>query len=282
MIGQIFKQLRKSKHLTLSAVAHDIISISQLSRWENGTVDIPLNIFLALLARINVSPREFLSMTAIEDGRNNSFFNQLAILYRQKQSDKVYQLFLENIASYHRNNNVDHLFQAAATANIFYDLTKKNCFSAKDKAALVSALTSSEHWNLQTIRALGNSVFILPVELVFDLSNKLLNDLNYLHNLNFELYLDAWVTIINSDLILIIKNFGLAQKLFKNIKKIALPPLLSSIKIRISFLELLIEYKVNHDSHALQSFLDALELIGMADLKDDLLSEWALIDDTLI
>ncbi|MFV4955144.1 hypothetical protein VST20_04475, partial [Lactobacillus delbrueckii subsp. allosunkii] len=63
---------------------------------------------------------------------------------------------------------------------------------------------------------------------------------------------------------------------------IALPPLLSSIKIRISFLELLIEYRVNHDSHALQSFLDALELIGMADLKDDLLSEWALIDDTLI
>ena len=80
MIGQIFKQLRKSKHLTLSAVAHDIISISQLSRWENGTVDIPLNIFLALLARINVSPRQLLRMA----GTTVFLINWLSCIVKSK------------------------------------------------------------------------------------------------------------------------------------------------------------------------------------------------------
>ena len=57
MYGQYFKRLRNYKKMTLGEAAKDITSSPALSRWENGVDDIRLKKFLALLDRVDITPR---------------------------------------------------------------------------------------------------------------------------------------------------------------------------------------------------------------------------------
>lgn len=58
-IGQIFKEFRTSKHITLLEASRGIVSIPFLSRFERGLTDISFTHLLELLNRINVQLSEF-------------------------------------------------------------------------------------------------------------------------------------------------------------------------------------------------------------------------------
>lgn len=58
-IGKIFKEIRLKKNLSLEYVCNGICSQASLSRFENNTGDIPLNKFLKLLNKIEISESEF-------------------------------------------------------------------------------------------------------------------------------------------------------------------------------------------------------------------------------
>ncbi|MFV4978914.1 helix-turn-helix domain-containing protein [Lactobacillus delbrueckii] len=133
MFGEVFKKLRKSKHITLEAISKDVISTSQLSRWENGLSDISLNKLIILLNRINVSPQEFIAMTIPENNETNNFLKNLSLLYSEKDSISIYRIFLKNIAAYHHTNNVDYLFHASAAANVLFDIKNKNYLTPQDQ-----------------------------------------------------------------------------------------------------------------------------------------------------
>lgn len=58
-MGELFKQIRISKRLTLKDVAGDYLSISFLSKFERGESDISLSRFFQLLEQLDVSVEEF-------------------------------------------------------------------------------------------------------------------------------------------------------------------------------------------------------------------------------
>lgn len=54
-----FKELRRSKGISIEKVAKDITSKSHLSNWENGKATLDITVFVKLLSRINIPPAEF-------------------------------------------------------------------------------------------------------------------------------------------------------------------------------------------------------------------------------
>lgn len=60
MYGQLFKTIRKSKGITLKEAGESVISVSQLSRFENEKSMIPVDLFFQLLNQINTTPEEFM------------------------------------------------------------------------------------------------------------------------------------------------------------------------------------------------------------------------------
>ena len=59
MFGETIKKIRKSKNMTLKEVAGDSLSLSQLSRFENGKSMIPVNLFYEILDNLNTTSEEF-------------------------------------------------------------------------------------------------------------------------------------------------------------------------------------------------------------------------------
>ncbi|WQG56172.1 helix-turn-helix transcriptional regulator [Lactiplantibacillus plantarum] len=58
-IGEIYRDLRLGKHVTLKDASNGIVSLAFLSRFERGLYDISFNHLLELLDRINVQLSEF-------------------------------------------------------------------------------------------------------------------------------------------------------------------------------------------------------------------------------
>lgn len=66
--GTLFKNLRRDRHLTLTEIASDQISIAAISKFERGLADMTFQRFEYLLGRINVSLEEFLFLRAWHNG----------------------------------------------------------------------------------------------------------------------------------------------------------------------------------------------------------------------
>lgn len=58
-IGEIYRDFRLGKHVTLKDASSGIVSLAFLSRFERGLYDISFNHLLELLDRINVQLSEF-------------------------------------------------------------------------------------------------------------------------------------------------------------------------------------------------------------------------------
>lgn len=59
MFGVTIREIRKSKSMTLKEAAGDTLSISQLSRFENGKSVIPVDLFYEILDNLNTTTEEF-------------------------------------------------------------------------------------------------------------------------------------------------------------------------------------------------------------------------------
>lgn len=57
--GSKFKELRRSKGISIEKVAKDITSKSHLSNWKNGKATLDITVFVKLLSGINIQPAEF-------------------------------------------------------------------------------------------------------------------------------------------------------------------------------------------------------------------------------
>lgn len=58
--GEIFKKFRESRGFRLKDVANEVISTSQLSRFEKGETDLTISKFILILDEINLSIDEFM------------------------------------------------------------------------------------------------------------------------------------------------------------------------------------------------------------------------------
>jgi Rgg/GadR/MutR family transcriptional activator len=72
--GEVFRSFRKAKKFTLAETAADILSQSQLARFERGQSKLSTDLFFKVLKNINVSAQEFeATFSILAESEGNSF-----------------------------------------------------------------------------------------------------------------------------------------------------------------------------------------------------------------
>ncbi|MCO7127356.1 helix-turn-helix domain-containing protein [Sporolactobacillus shoreicorticis] len=95
-LREAFKFIRKSKSLTIEKVASGVMSISQVSRFENGQNDILTHHFLALLKNMNTSIDEFFYLQREgESTEEENTLEQIRLLIAKHDAKGLTYLFNE-------------------------------------------------------------------------------------------------------------------------------------------------------------------------------------------
>lgn len=93
MYGETIKRIRKSKSMTLKEVAGDALSVSQLSRFENGKSIIPVNHFYTILNNLNTTTEEFQFFLGQKQDRHLlKLFEEIEQLVREENLEELGQL----------------------------------------------------------------------------------------------------------------------------------------------------------------------------------------------
>ncbi|SJZ55046.1 Helix-turn-helix domain-containing protein [Pilibacter termitis] len=85
-LGELFRELRESRNLSMKSVVGTEMSIAQLSKFERGESEITLSKFYFIIERIGITIEEF-ELVAQGYKLNQFFqvFQELSSLYMQKK-----------------------------------------------------------------------------------------------------------------------------------------------------------------------------------------------------
>ena len=96
MFGETIKKIRKSKNMTLKEATGEALSISQLSRFENGLSIITIDLFYEILTNLNTSTDEFNYIMALEEDKHLSdYFDRIEEYTNSQQYDRLHDLIDE-------------------------------------------------------------------------------------------------------------------------------------------------------------------------------------------
>ena len=156
-IGELYRELRLARGLKLKDVANQQLSLSQLSKFENGQTMIAADQLLVALSGIHMSLAEF--GHALNHYQESPFFSkgkQIAMLQLTGDVDGLKALIhdVANTDVYTRLNAID-------VASAIQSLDPVYAISEADKAFLTDYLYSIEEWTEYELYLFGNTMSIL-------------------------------------------------------------------------------------------------------------------------
>lgn len=269
MYGKYFKQLRKKQDISLKDAAANVISASQLSRWENGRSNISFETVINLLDNIHIRANEFIMYCNLNP--TNSLTHKIFNAYQRKDITELKHLTLKQIKQSKTSKNRFDLFLAVAAANFYFDLTNIRLISKFDILKVKSILSSTSYWNYYYISAWGNTLAFYDPTFNFKIASRILTILKNQTTLEFGTEYYTWCTILNALIRIIPENIELAKKLSLKINKVSIPNSFLSIQLKKRFMDIYIKYQLHEsDKEELNKFLYSLENLQLIDLKNEL------------
>lgn len=269
MYGKYFKQLRKKQDISLKDAAANVISASQLSRWENGRSNISFETVINLLDNIHIRANEFIMYCNLNP--TNSLTHKIFNAYQRKDITELKHLTLKQIKQSKTSKNRFDLFLAVAAANFYFDLTNIRLISKFDILKVKSILSSTSYWDYYYISAWGNTLAFYDPTFNFKIASRILTILKNQTTLEFGMEYYTWCTILNALIRIIPENIELAKKLSLKINKVSIPNSFLSIQLKKRFMDIYIKYQLHEsDKEELNKFFYSLENLQLIDLKNEL------------
>ena len=162
-LGELYKELRMARGLKQKDVAKDNLSVSQLSKFENGQTMLAADKFLLAIQGIHMTFSEF--GYALTQYQESDFFKtgqQLMMLQSKNDVDGLKQILdnYEEKESYATYDRLNKLVIKAAT----YTLDSTYEITSEEKEFLTSYLYAIEEWTEYELYIFGNTLFILSDE----------------------------------------------------------------------------------------------------------------------
>ena len=276
MKSNIFRRLRLEKKLTLAYVAGGTVSVSTLSRFENGKADLSIEKLKPMLDRMNVSLAEYAAMTDDQFGLVENFEDQVADAYRSNKSIMLAQLCRQKLLEYRATDTLHSLLQAATAANFHRALGNVNeLLRPGDLTRIVNFLESVSTWGRKDLSNLANVSCILPSRYIQDFALTISTQLDKMLESNFNTYVSAWNALLNIVFSLIVRNTDhdsiLAERVFNELNGHKVPNHLLLTRIRLNYLGLLLSYhKGNLDERVkIQEIIGLLTKSGCPDIAQE-------------
>lgn len=207
--GKVFRELRKSKSYSLEYVSEGVSSVSLLSKFERGEVDISFTKLLSLLNKIHISLYEFeLAANNYKSIPIETLMSQLKLNYESNNIGAIKLLMSKEISKYENNTKlIHHKLNSIMINSILDDLNNTQTLSDNDKSILMDYLFSLDNWTYYEIILYSNSLNSLNISSIKLLSKELLQKTMLLSN-NLRYRKLLLETLINTCILL------LEQKLF--------------------------------------------------------------------
>ncbi|WP_019770867.1 Rgg/GadR/MutR family transcriptional regulator [Streptococcus sobrinus] len=162
-LGELYKELRMARGLKQKDVAKDNLSVSQLSKFENGQTMLAADKLLLAIQGIHMTFSEF--GYALTQYQESDFFKtgqQLMMLQSKNDVDGLKQILdnYEEKESYATYDRLNKLVIKAAT----YTLDSTYEITSEEKEFLTSYLYAIEEWTEYELYIFGNTLFILSDE----------------------------------------------------------------------------------------------------------------------
>lgn len=179
-IGALFREVRQKKGLSLRAAAADIISKSQLSRFELGESDISLTCFLALLDQINFSIQEFIEILRVyQDERSTYLFEKAGLLEKDGKISEIQSLYDKEIANYQKTNKIEHKLNSIALKSILCHYGEFKFLTQNQKETLIEYFMAIESWSRYDLYLFLFTLSNLPLNFVQELVDEILSQRDF-------------------------------------------------------------------------------------------------------
>lgn len=169
-LGKTLRSLRKGKQVTISDLADEHLSKSQISRFERGESEISCNRLLNLLDKLNISIDEFLS---IHSGKYTDFFTLLAKLrkYSAEQNKDGLTSLLEDYK--------EKPYETTMIKAVMFSIDQTIKPDDSEINQLTDYLFKVEHWGNYEIVLLGNCTRFINYNTLFLLTKEMLTSFAY-------------------------------------------------------------------------------------------------------
>lgn len=176
-LGMTLRKVRKGKQVSLSSVADEHLSKSQISRFERGESEISCTRLINILDKLHISFDEFLILHDQDYTKTELFANLVQYIRKQYSSQDINNIvyLLSDSSNYTLNS-----FEKTMVKSILYTMDSTIFPSDEELLQLTDYLFKVEKWGYYEIILLGNCVRTINFKSYFLLTKEMLN--NYLYS----------------------------------------------------------------------------------------------------
>lgn len=204
--GEVFRKMRIEKKMTIVTVAKEILSISQLSKFERGESDLSISKFGQILERINVTVEEF---EFLSSNYKNSSLKQLVIdikqAYTERDSKKLLALADKELKKWELSGNKNSQYNYIMISIMNDELKELKKTQTCEVELLIDYLFSIEDWTYYEIVLFGNSISAMPIQTIIVLSEELFYKTKTFHTNDKHLKLVLRI-LLNASLICLLSD----------------------------------------------------------------------------
>lgn len=156
--GEVFKELRVNRNLTLSQLADEEVSIAQLSRFERGESDLSVRKFFHALDKMHLTADEFMDRVHQYKRIDQiALMSQMAKLHYQGDVTGLAELRQEELNKYQVNpDNKRALLNSILFRGMICDLDSQEKMSQDDLNVVADHLFCTEEWHIEELILIGN------------------------------------------------------------------------------------------------------------------------------
>lgn len=264
-LGPKFKRLRKEQNITLTAAAKGICSTSNLSRWENGKIQITFDNVMKLINRIHFTPNEFIGNS--EADNDETLPAEIRQVIEDEDTVKMEKLIAYYLDLYHQNRKFFDLFLAVVLCNQYLLIKNKNLLPFSDQMRLYTHLSQIKVWSSFNLSFFGNCVFMIKSDRVFAIAMQIINNQDLIpKDPTFYNLITMMGVLADASISLIFrKDLKRAKKLLNALVQIKLSQIFSFFKMTLNFLQEVVRYMENGEEDDILEFIQKTVDLGMND-----------------
>lgn len=262
-LGQKYRELRKEQGLTLYSAAEGICSVSNLSRWENGKIELDFRIVVKLLNKVHINTEEFLKYTKFI--MKDHIPDKVMQVYTSEDTHQMKVLVEKYIRTYYKTESIYDLYLALILANQYKIIKKKSLLTQKEAECIYNYLSNTTLWSEFNLSFFGNSVFLIKPNKIYAIGMIIIRSFDFEEDDgDITGLITALGTLGDATVAMILQGDIIhAQKMLQSLIKLDFPKYLDFFSLVFTFLDKIISYTKDKDAQKILAFIDQVVQLNM-------------------
>ncbi|MDN6968101.1 hypothetical protein FCS83_05950 [Oenococcus sp. UCMA 17063] len=186
IIGSTFKNLRKENRYKGPDLVKGIMSVSSLTKFEAGKLNLSFIKIVQLLDRMHVSVDEFIQLAKPGLCQDYQIFvKRIYAAYYHKDLRTLNSILLDEQQKYKKSKNIFHLLLQATAASLIKELNPSFEVEPSIRDGLCDYLMVIENWGNFQISVFSNCLALLNPRLIYSITKEIsfkISKLGNIHN----------------------------------------------------------------------------------------------------